>query len=59
MRVMTTWELESRDERQLSALFRAVSERLVSTRRGSPERRNALATLENIGRARAARALRA
>jgi hypothetical protein len=32
-----------------------VSERLVITRRGSAERRNALATLENISRARAAR----
>jgi hypothetical protein len=39
----------------LSTLFRAVSEKLVRSERGSPERRNALASLENISLARAAR----
>jgi hypothetical protein len=53
MKLISNHELQQRSESELSALFRAVSEGLVRTRRGSPERRNALASLENIGRARA------
>lgn len=48
-------ELHQRSESELSTLFRAVSEGLVRTRRGSPERRNALASMENISLARAQR----
>ncbi len=55
MRLITAIELQSRDERSLSDLFGKVSQRLAATRTGTPERRNALATLENISRARALR----
>lgn len=55
MRLITAIELQRRDERSLSDLFGKVSQRLAATRTGTPERRNALATLENISRARALR----
>ena len=55
MKLISNHELLERSERELSALFRAVSEELVRTRRGSHERRNALGSLENISLARAAR----
>ena len=55
MRLISNLELQQRSESELSALFRAVSEELVRTSRGSPERRNALGSLENISLARAAR----
>jgi hypothetical protein len=55
MKLISNHELDQRSESELSALFRAVSEELVRTRRGSPERRNALASLENISQARAER----
>jgi hypothetical protein len=55
MRLISNHELQQRSESELSALFRTVSEALVRTGRGSPERRNALGSLENISRARAAR----
>lgn len=55
MRLVTKMELDNKTEPQLSALFRAVSLNLVRTRRGTPERRNALASLENISRARVSR----
>ena len=55
MKLISNHELAQRSESELSALFRAVSEGLVRTRRGTPERRNALASLESISRARAAR----
>jgi hypothetical protein len=55
MKLLSTHELQKRTESELSALFCAVSKGLVRTKRGSPERRNALASLENISRARVAR----
>ena len=55
MKLISNHELHQRSESELSALFRAVSERLVRSERGSPERRNALASLETISLARAAR----
>ena len=55
MKLISSHELHRRSESELSALFRTVSEGLARTSRGSPERRNALASLENIGRARAER----
>ena len=55
MKLVTTYELQKRSDSELSALFRAVSQGLVRTERGSPERRNALASLENISRARVSR----
>ena len=53
MKLISNDELQKRSESELSILFRKVSEGLVRTSRGSPERRNALASLENISRARA------
>lgn len=55
MRLITSFELAAKSEKELSELFRKVSQKAVTTRRGTPERRNALGTLENISRARAAR----
>ena len=55
MKLICNHELQKHTASELSALFCAVSKGLVRTKRGSPERRNALASLENISRARAAR----
>ena len=55
MRMMTRSELAGRNEGELAALFGAVSKKLVLTGRDTPERRNALATLENINRERLAK----
>ena len=52
MKLISAFELHRRSEGELSALFGAVSRGLAATERGSPERRNALASLENISRAR-------
>lgn len=50
MRLISAFELDGRREKELSALFQAKG--LVRTKRGSPARRNALGSLENIVRAR-------
>jgi hypothetical protein len=55
MRLILNLELQQRSENELSALFCTVSKGLVRTERESPERRNSLASLENISRARASR----
>jgi len=55
MKLISNYELQKRSDSELSALFRTVSQGLVRTMRESPERRNALASLENISRARAVR----
>jgi hypothetical protein len=55
MKLISNHELHRQSESELSALFRTVSEVLVRTSRGSAERRNALASLENISLARAKR----
>ena len=55
MRLISNLELQQRSESELSALFCTVSKGLVRTERESPERRNSLASLENISRARAER----
>jgi len=49
-RIITTSELENRNKQELSALFRKVSQETAKSEPGSPERRNALASLENINR---------
>ena len=56
MKLISNHELQKHSVSELSALFCAVSKDLVRTKRGSPERRNALASLENISRARRERA---
>jgi hypothetical protein len=55
MRVISMNELSRHSEKELSELFASVSQALVRTEPESPERRNALASLENIARARAAK----
>jgi hypothetical protein len=57
MRLISNYELQTHNEKELSAIFCRVSKNLVLTQKGSPERRNALASLENISRARRARML--
>ena len=55
MKLISSHELQTRSESELSALFCTMAKGLVRTERGSPERRNALASLENISRARVVR----
>lgn len=55
MRLITAYELHRHSANELSALFGHVSKGLVQTKRGTPERRNALASLENIARERRSR----
>jgi hypothetical protein len=49
--LLTIAELQHRTESDLRALFRQASQSLARTASGTPERRNNLATLENIARA--------
>jgi hypothetical protein len=53
MKLISNAELYRLSERELSGLFRQVSQGLVCSDKETPERRNALASLENIARARA------
>ena len=51
----TIASLERLTDRELDILFRTVTDRLASCREGTPERREALATLALIRRVRAQR----
>lgn len=53
MRLITPDELSIRTDLELQSLFNSVSRELTQTKANSAERRNALATLENIERVRA------
>jgi hypothetical protein len=53
MKLIANDELYRMTERELSGLFHSVSQGLVRSDGETPERRNALASLENIARARA------
>lgn len=55
MKLISTYELDQRSESELVTMFKSVSQDLVRTRRESAERRNALASLENITQARVMR----
>ncbi len=55
MKVITNFELANRTDNELAALFAMASKALVMTDRETPERRNIIASLENINRARAGR----
>ena len=48
MRLITIFELVTLKNSELQALFRATADELTRTLEGSADRRNALATLENI-----------
>lgn len=50
-KIITTLELQKHSDSELSALFREVSQDLAQSEPDSPERRNALANMENINRA--------
>jgi len=58
MRLISNCELGRKSEPELASLFGRVAKALVRTRRGSPARRNALGSLENIARERAVRQAR-
>ena len=49
-KLITTSELQTRTDGELSALFCKVSQELVQTKSNSAKRRNTLASLENISR---------
>jgi hypothetical protein len=55
MKLISSYELNKYSDSELAALFHTVWISLIRTRRGSAERRNALASLENISRARSTR----
>lgn len=55
MKLITASALAHKTEAELSALFTAVSRTLARTEAATPDRRNALASLETISRARALR----
>ena len=50
-KIITTLELQKHSDSELSILFREVSQDLAQSEPDSPERRNALASMENINRA--------
>ena len=50
-RIITPSELHRLGSEELRSLFHKVSRELVQTQTGTPERREALASLENIQRA--------
>ncbi len=50
MKLITSVELSKRTETELRGLFAMVSKDLIQTDRDTWERRNALASLENINR---------
>lgn len=54
-RLMTRSELTGRSDSELAAIFRQASVALAQSAPGSADRRNALATIENVGRERVAR----
>jgi hypothetical protein len=49
-KLITTPELHTRTDSELSALFRKVVQELVQSKANTAKRRNALASLENISR---------
>ncbi|QQG35164.1 MAG: hypothetical protein HYS17_06210 [Micavibrio aeruginosavorus] len=50
MRLITTFELATRNQTELAILFREAELAAICSESGSPERRNALANMENIQR---------
>lgn len=50
MRLITAFELATRNKIELAILFREAEQAAILSETGSPERRNALATMENIRR---------
>ncbi len=50
MKLITQFELASKSKTELHSLYRETFNELVKSDKNSPERRNALASLENIQR---------
>ena len=50
-RIVTAAELQYRSPSELHALYRKAQQELAASAPGSAERRNALATIENVTRA--------
>lgn len=57
MKLITNAELINRSEGELRFLFGIVNQTLIRSRAETPERRNALASLENISQALALKRL--
>jgi hypothetical protein len=55
MKLISHSELHNHEDHELDALFNHVSQFLITTDPHTHERRNALASLENINRARSLR----
>ena len=51
MKLLTIFELATRSEKELHVTYRKVFNELAKSEKGSANRRNALASLENIERA--------
>lgn len=58
MQLITTYELQRLTETELSVLFRRANEALTKSAPQSAERRNVLATLENVTRRRVTLSIR-
>ncbi len=56
MKLVTRFELAALNEHQLAGLLREAFSRLAQSDQGTPERSNALASIENIQREIASRA---
>tara|TARA_B100001540_G_scaffold317764_1_gene352708 strand:- start:8702 stop:8905 length:204 start_codon:yes stop_codon:yes gene_type:complete len=50
MRLLTIFELASRSDTELSVIYKDMFNELARSAAGTPERRNALGSLENIRR---------
>lgn len=57
MKLVTRFELAAKSEAELYGLYSKIFNELVKSEKHSPERRNALASLENIEVELASRAL--
>lgn len=51
MRLITAFELATCSKKELAALFQQAAQAAIRSERGSANRRNALASMENIHRA--------
>jgi len=51
MKLLTIFELATRSEKELHVIYREVFNELAKSDEGSADRRNAIASLENIERA--------
>ena len=50
MKLITNFDIAAKSENDLRGLFGKLSKELVTTRQGSAERRNTLASMENVQR---------